>query len=405
MHYFHKGRVRIVWDPTNNITATQPDYTTVFNQIVDIGADQDIEVRVPYSQATTYLPVDFNVAQGNYSLTGANLIPTSNANGVITMYIVNPLSAPTATQAISVMVFARAAENFEFAHPMGRFGQSLTMSPYHLQSNTVQYKVDPKQMIVGNEAGGADPNRNLVHYGERIVSLRPLIHRLDHQYSMLSQDIAAANTMTVLSFRQTRQLKYPGFVSNGIYLAVQTLSPFGTVNYNFTRFGFHQLVSLLFIGQRGSITHSINLESKAAGQPCQIQFKRHNATIGTGDYNARVLTTSGTNSGIADFISRNIGIPGNGVALTDANIQPGMIMNFPYYSRYNFQFVTPSTANTDSAIDDSNTDIVTADLIFEKIPNTNSVRVNIWSAYGSVKQGITKVKQVFVLLVIRIISL
>jgi hypothetical protein len=36
---FHKGRVRITFDPINDISVSTPDYTTVFNEVVDIGAD------------------------------------------------------------------------------------------------------------------------------------------------------------------------------------------------------------------------------------------------------------------------------------------------------------------------------------------------------------------------------
>ena len=49
---FHKGRVRISYDPYSNSVQTQGDTGPyVFNRIVDLGAETDVELRVPYQQA------------------------------------------------------------------------------------------------------------------------------------------------------------------------------------------------------------------------------------------------------------------------------------------------------------------------------------------------------------------
>lgn len=379
---FHKGRVRITWDPTNNISTTVPDYTTVFNEIVDIGADQDVEIRVPYSQATTYLPIEFSATASNYNLSGTGLAPIGSANGLITMRVVNPLSAPTATQAIPVMVFVRAAENFEFAHPLGRFGQNLVMSPFALQSGEISYTAGTRSLIAGNAAGGNDPNRNLVHYGESIKSLRPLIHRLSWQYTIRSQDLTTAPTVSSVHFLSTRAIKYPGYISNGAWSANKTIAPIVPSNYNYVRGTFLQLVSLLFVGQRGSMTYSFNLETNTTKPPSVFQMKRHNFSISSTDYSLLNTTTSGTNSGVSEFLLKHVGIPGSGVALTNMNNQPALSMNFPYYSRFNFQFVDPKNANVGLTEDGSNLDCISAQVVLEKLDQAGSIRANVWSACG-----------------------
>lgn len=379
---FHKGRVRITWDPTNNISTSVPDYTTVFNEVVDIGADQDIEVRVPYSQATTYLPIEFSPGVDNYNLSGTGLAPTGYSNGLITMRVVNPLSAPTATQAIPVMVFVRAADNFEFAHPLARFAQNQVFSPYALQSGEITYTTGARSLIAGNAVGGSDPNRNLVHYGESIKSLRPLIHRLEWQYTVRSPDLTTAPTVSSINFLSTRAIKYPGYVSNGIWSANKTIAPISAVPYNYVRGTFLQLVSLLFIGQRGSMTYSYSLETNTTKPPSVFQVKRHNTTINTSEYSLLTTTTSGTGSGVADFILRNVGNPGSGVALTNMNNQPALSMNFPYYSRFNFQFVDPRNANLGSSEDGSNLDCISAHVVLEKLDQAGTIRANVWAACG-----------------------
>ncbi len=377
---FHKGRVRVTFDPVGDISATIPDYTTVFNEIVDIGAEQDLEVRVPYSQAFTFLRT--NVTTGNYNLSGSALAPDNNTcNGLITMRVVNPLSGPTATTAIPVMVFVRAADNIEFAHPNSLYSQALTASPYTLQSKEVEYPVLPKQVIVGNNVTEGDPNMYNVHYGEAIKSFRPLIHRLAHQYTMRSADIATSSTLTVVSQFQNRQLKFAGFDSNGVFTANKTLSA-GTASYNYFRMGVHQMVALLFIGQRGSINYSVMVEGLNANIPTNIQMKRFSGGITTSSYRVNDVTTTTNKDGIAYIYANSTTEPGSGVALTDPHIQSGLAMNFPYYSVSNFQYVRPASTNLGTPIDGSDTDQICTQVVVDPVSTTTSFRINYWAGYG-----------------------
>lgn len=376
---FHKGRVRITFDPINDISTSVPDYTTVFNEVVDIGAEQDIEIRVPYSQALTFLRC--NTVPGNYNLQGTALSPDTFSNGLITMRVVNPLSGPIALAAIPVMVFVRAAENFEFAHPNAKYSGGVTASPYILQSKEVEYAIKPVQVIAGNSPSVPDPNRYHVHFGEAITSLRPLVHRLAHQYTAKSNDFAVASTMTTMTFYQSRRLKYPGFDTSGIFTANKTLSA-GTAPYNFFRMNIHQMVSLMYIGERGSITHSVNIETNNAGLPSNVQFKRYVGTIGVSSYSLSNSVTAVTGSTIArNYMNVNVE-PGSGVALTDFHNQPGLVMNFPYYSNYNFQIVNPANTTLGSSVDGSNFDQIVLQVTYEQVPAITSNRVNFWASYG-----------------------
>lgn len=376
---FHKGRVRITFDPMNDISATVPDYTTVFNEVVDIGAEQDVEIRVPYSQALTYLRTSFTT--GNYNLSGAPLAPnTVIGNGLITMRVVNPLSAPIATAAIPVMVFVRAAENFEFAAPHNIFGGTQTASPLTLQSAEITYPVTPKQVVVGNAITTADPKRHHVHFGEAVVSLRPLIHRLAHQYTM-RVGVGGPYDSAIVNAFQTRRLKYPGFATQGPWNANKVIGT-GSSAYSYVRCGIHQIVSLMFVGERGSVTHSVNLESAVMGRSANLQFKRIAATITGASYGGTVSNVTQTPSAVARLFAASSPDPGSGVALTDATQQPGIVMNFPYYSPYNFQLVAPATALTGQAEDQSNQDVVQFQAAYENTAAFSSCRVNMWSAYG-----------------------
>lgn len=377
---FHKGRVRVTFDPTNDISTTVPDYTTVFNEVVDIGAQQDLEVRVPYSQATTFLPL--NVATGNYNLSGSSLVPDQYSNGLITMRVVNPLSGPLATTAIPVLVFVRAAENIEFAYPTPiSSSRTVTASPYTLQSREVEYAVDPAQVTVGNKPTTPDPNRYLVHYGEKITSFRPLIHRFAHMYSNDTFGVATANTLTILTHTTSRRLKYQGYDPNGYWSAAKTLAA-GNAPYNYVRMNVHQWVSLLFVGQRGSVNHMFNIEHYNVQAPNRVTLSRRTGTIASSDWTNQLTSNTASVNVASQLYQTHLSEEQNGVALTDFTGNPSIVMNFPYYSRYNFQFVNPANATLGSTIDDTDTDNIQLQMCFYKVATAASLRVHAHSAYG-----------------------
>jgi hypothetical protein len=377
---FHKGRVRVTFDPTNNISTTVPDYTTVFNEVVDIGADQDLEIRVPYSQATTFLQT--NGSTTNYNFVGGALAPSAGyANGTLTMRVVNPLSGPQATSSIVVLVFARAAENIEYAYPNAVFNGPLAASTLTLQSAEVEYPASVRQVICGNKPTSGDPNKYLIHYGESVKSLRPLLHRLAHQYSMITVVPAGTGTSNLIQYSSRTPL-YQGFDTNGLWTANKVIGV-GTASYNYVRTGFIQMVSTMFVGQRGSVNHSINMETNTNIKCASMQMKRYPGLLSTSSYNIinTVATASLTNNLSAYTVQLGVQDPGSGVALTDANVQTGILMNYPYYSRYNFQFVNPTTAVLGSSNDDTSTDNVVFQGVFVG-PSTSTIRTNHWLGLG-----------------------
>lgn len=386
---FHKGRVRITWDPENNITTTVPDYTTVFNEVVDIGAEQDIEIRVPYSQDVTFLPTYLN--NGNLTMNGSALTLDTFSNGIITMRVVNPLSGPLATSSISVLVFARAADNIEYSVPYNPLSTSSSTTntqwtPYALQSGEVSYPVTPRQVVVGNEPTSPDPNRYLVHFGEKISSLRPLIHRMYRQYRVNSPLISNTTNINIIRHKTSRRLKYFGYTTDGWWTGAKTVGA-GNANLNYVRTSIPQLVSLLFIGQRGSITHQFNIEGSffSPGVPfSNVTLSRYDATISPATqfitYDNNVTTSGNIAAQVAMLYDTD---PYSGVALTDQRLQPAVSVNFPYYSNYNFQFVNPAYANKGSSADGTDTDNI--QLIINSARGTNNnmtVPINAWSAYG-----------------------
>nr|ULG00063.1 MAG: putative structural protein [Locarnavirus sp.] len=386
---FHKGRVRITWDPKNNITTSVPDYTTVFNEVIDIGAEQDIEIRVPYSQDVTFLPTYLN--NGNFTMNGSSLTLDTYSNGIITMRVVNPLSGPLATSSVAVLVFARAADNIEYAVPHNPLANNASTmnsqwTPYDLQSGELVYPVAPRQVVVGNEPTIPDPNRYLVHFGEKVSSLRPLIHRMYRQYQINSPPLVTGTNINIVRHKTSRRNKYFGYSTDAYWTGNKTVGV-GTAKMNYIRCSVPQLVSLLFVGQRGSITHQYNIETSTYNPYAafsNVTLSRYDGTISPGTqfitYDNNVTTSANIAAAVA---MKFLDDPYSGVALTDQRLQPAITVNFPYYSNYNFQFVNPAYADKGSAADGSDVDNVILTINTAKGYNTNAiVPIQSWTSLG-----------------------
>lgn len=379
---FHKGRVRITFDPIANITTTIPDYTTVFNEIVDIGCDSDIEIRVPYMQAVTFLRT--NPTAGNFSISGTLAPNTTVANGLITMRVVNPLSSPVGTDAITVLVFVRAADNIEYAHPSLEVTDNNLLSPYLVQSDEfIESTNSVKQVIAGKSINHGDPNKYLIHYGERIVSLRPLLHRPYHQFTTRLNNVVNSNTLTVVNLRCSRRLKYGGYDPNGYWTANNLIATPGTSRFSFNRMNIPQLVSLMFIGQRGSITWTFNLESSLTTPPSNLSLKWYPKLMNSGDHIVNDVSSSNSYNVISALLMDWHKDYNSGVSLTDVRNQPAISVNFPYYSRFNFQLIRPQNASIGSSVDDTDIDNITLQAVCQNVGSTDyNMRASAWANYG-----------------------
>jgi len=57
---YHRGRLRVSWDPVGNIANTVNSSTEVYTTIVDITEDTNVSLRVPYCQRTAYQHIPSN---------------------------------------------------------------------------------------------------------------------------------------------------------------------------------------------------------------------------------------------------------------------------------------------------------------------------------------------------------
>lgn len=121
---FHKGRLKIQYDPWNNISQTAVGENLVYTEIIDIGETNEVEFVIPYHQNISWLDVEQNVAEPNWTLGDDKQYRPNKDNGTLTISVLNTLVAPIAST-IGIMVFVRGADDLEWANPKDHIGGSV----------------------------------------------------------------------------------------------------------------------------------------------------------------------------------------------------------------------------------------------------------------------------------------
>lgn len=375
---YHRGRVRINWDPHGEIGSTGNYTTETYTKIVDISEETDVEFRVPYTQPTAYLKcLDaniFSVAQASTNNSSMGLF----FNGILTMRVLNEQTSPVTSADITVLTFARAADNIEFAGP--RQISSL-ISPYAVQSGL---DMSSTTCELGVKPSSADPNINLVYMGEHCVSLRSLMRRSSQYMRTITPATGGLDNLYVTNAYLNRSPIYPGFDSSGLMGATGLTSavaePYNWVNWNAVTW-----FSMCFVGSRGSYIYSVNRGGRDPSS--SVRMIRSDRTHTNSDW---LLTTAFTSG--ADYVfqssmcytdTKDNGVAGQ--AVTNQLTQSGVTALAPMYSRYKFLSNNVSTRTEGTSADESDTDSLTVETIVttELAPDLDVEYTDIYCAAGT----------------------
>ena len=122
---YHRGRINICWDVgATSLTATpEVGDSSTFNVVLDLDESDEVEVKIPYTKAKQFLRSILNYSElptakiWDNSTTPA-LIVNGEYNGVISVRVMNRLTAPEATSDVDLLVFVRGGEDLTLAGPI-----------------------------------------------------------------------------------------------------------------------------------------------------------------------------------------------------------------------------------------------------------------------------------------------
>jgi hypothetical protein len=341
---YHKGRVRVIFDPAGytgeNLVSDAVSTTVAFNKIIDLGKDTDVEFRIPYQQAVSWLyttlPTAANIAWST-SATPTFSLSDAAANGAIVMRVLTTLTAPVTTSNIKILVFVRGAENLEFANPGSQFEAASTgrWSYWAPQSGQIELEEDDKQQVVAGENHIVNPERYLINFGERIMTLRQLLRR-----SSLShvRYLTADTTSVYVQWKQVMS-RFPlsyGYDPNGLGAATGLVSG---AQKSFNWVNFHPITYFMtaFVAVKGSTIWHMNV-SFSTNPICHIRMYRNNSisvTLCSINQNGSAVFASANTAGRYAVTTFFAGTGGS--AVTNGNTQTGLSVLTPNYTQYRFQ--------------------------------------------------------------------
>ncbi len=345
---FHKGRVKISFDPqgdtTDNLITVANSSHIVITEIIDLAVHTSFEMRIPYQQAYPYLemPATNQVADVPFSTTPSFSFLQGSDNGMFTVRVLNILTAPVATSPINVVVSVKAADNFEFADPR-RFDPSLT--PFVVQSKETPVEPSVSSNLTG-VAVDIDTKRALINFGEAVVSFRPLCRRNNFSHIIATNDRTITTDLAAVEYTFHKMPPFPGYDPAGLYSAARQLAA-GAAPYNYARMLPLQWASLCFVAYRGSIQWHFNPNMPNASINHFSVNRRPDITSASSfNITAQPLGLTKSSASYAYFFY-NSDTTG-GTALTNTLVQTGLHVQFPNYTNFLFQSTDPRNATAPS---------------------------------------------------------
>ncbi len=343
---FHKGRLKISYDPRANIGTHAVDENLVYTEIIDIGETDEVEFIIPYHQATAWLDIQKDVTVENWTSGNALAPRVGIDNGTLNISVLNTLVAP-ATGAIGIFCFICGADDFEFANPSDHIGNDNPSITYRepsflaVQSDD-HVELTAKTLTLGQPAIPVK-ERYAQNYGEAISSLRTVLHRssiADYTYF----GSPGANSLHIFGKAYRVLPNTPGYTASTFLSTANKKLTAGTAAYNFSYMHPMLWISSMFGGFRGSASITVTPSADLRGGISNVMVSRTDVVAGNDTQLSDVtLSLPNTLSKRLALLSNGAILPGTGgLALTSTNTNGSLTFNLPFFTKYNFAYTTPT---------------------------------------------------------------
>lgn len=246
---FHKGRLKVVWDPQGVRTN---EYNVAYTQIVDISQTKDFSIDIGWGQTEPFLETG---SVDNSHISSSQLANLPTTNGVVSVYVVNDLAVPNTTvnNDIAINIFASCPDLQIRAPNIKDATVDTYYGLYAPQSGGVDDEPDVAPVMEGEgQVGQYNPAEELEFFGDPLESLRLLLKRYVYLQSMGSINDNAVPASVRFFFPAKPMI--PGYVPNAMY-------PVATKdNYNACEPSILSYVLSMFVCWRGSIRYKTLVE-------------------------------------------------------------------------------------------------------------------------------------------------
>lgn len=345
---FHHGRLLIQYDPvTTNVGGPLVNTNVAYSRIVDIGDERDFTLDIGWAQPQPYKRTDWNRLQGA-RYTSDHIIVLQRQeefdNGILTVKVLNELTAPTDTADIYINVYVSAGEDFELRNPISKSFEQLTYLPVVPEQSTFQAQSDeqavdsspqennpepgPSEDFVGQPEISMGELKSQVFFGEAIESFRTLLRRYNFLQYVPFQKLDEAEACY-------QYLQYATPPSRGFG------GPFTTIsgnNFNYCKMTLFNYLAPAYLGYRGSLRY------KHVAHGTHTGWVERAFDLPGPQYQTTEIVHSDASIAAASYSAMKTNANA-GTQVYDLTTMPGMEIEYPFQQGKRFAFSSFINAN------------------------------------------------------------
>jgi len=340
---FHKGRLKISWDPVGTTGTAALAENVVYTTILDIGETNKASLRIPYHSAYAFLKARSTAALNYSAGTTMSADPTSD-NGLLLVSVLTPLVSPVSPQTLSVVVSVRGADNLEYVNPKDSLGESSTGAPpsFFAVQGKDEIDIEEKEVNLG-DTGSMHPHRYALNFGESVTSLRALAHRM----SLYDVSAPGAHGTTRFGLYEKSYARLPpmyGYDPNGQSTASKIKAASGSTTFTFTPTHPMTYIAMMYGAYRGGVNFTANPSVDLYPHIGDIRVQRLNTDTDTGNRRGRITSSlnTGTTASVTRAYLNDVYYFTAGGAFTNSESGGAISWNAPHMGMYNFNFCDPT---------------------------------------------------------------
>lgn len=382
---FHKGRIKISWDPVGTAGGSSLPENVVYTTILDIGETNKVSLRVPFHSAYAFCRMR-GIAADNWN--PGNPLPANPQydNGVLNISVLTPLISPVSPQNLAVIVTVRGAPNLEYANLRNTLAENEGYAPPSFFAVQAKDEVDiePIEETFG-DTGSQHPHRYALNFGECVSSLRAVAHRMS-LYDVSAPGPHATTRFGLFQKSYSRLPPMYGYNPNGQDTASKVLAGVGTAPFAFSPTHPMTYIAMMYGAFRGSTNYCVNPSQDLYPYMGDIRVQRLTTTTNSGNRRGRI--TSNLNSGVTGSVARaylNDCFPLTaGGNLMNSQAGGPISWNAPHLGPTNFNFCDPTYLVGGNPTDQTDLECTNLDILVHQITaNTTSEQLVITTYAGS----------------------